>query len=217
MNNLEYDHADIYPDLAAIERQFQHLLRTVPGGGRIVCNGADAEPGARAGSGLLDAGREICARRCPGGGGRCGRRRCSQAGLDRGRARGCRFLALRGAARGPQLRQRALELDRRTQRRKRAGSAGCGAPRRSADRARHRVLEPLSTALRGACSCAARPQASRSTTTSRTIPTAIRTTIDGLRRQVGQRTHRRGTRAALEHHATGGAPADTGPVARGRG
>src|ERR1700689_3101213 len=42
LNNLEYDHADIYPDLAAIERQFQHLLRTVPGSGRIVCNGADA-------------------------------------------------------------------------------------------------------------------------------------------------------------------------------
>ncbi|MGA8705882.1 MAG: UDP-N-acetylmuramate:L-alanyl-gamma-D-glutamyl-meso-diaminopimelate ligase [Steroidobacteraceae bacterium] len=41
MNNLEFDHADIYPDLAAIERQFQHLVRTVPGGGRIVCNGAD--------------------------------------------------------------------------------------------------------------------------------------------------------------------------------
>jgi UDP-N-acetylmuramate: L-alanyl-gamma-D-glutamyl-meso-diaminopimelate ligase len=41
LNNLEYDHADIYPDLASIERQFQHLLRTVPGGGRIVCNGAD--------------------------------------------------------------------------------------------------------------------------------------------------------------------------------
>ena len=42
LNNLEYDHADIYPDLASIERQFQHLLRTVPGGGLIVCNGADA-------------------------------------------------------------------------------------------------------------------------------------------------------------------------------
>src|ERR1039457_1814782 len=42
LNNLEYDHADIYPDLASIERQFQHLLRTVPGGGLIVCSGADA-------------------------------------------------------------------------------------------------------------------------------------------------------------------------------
>src|SRR5580658_9825914 len=43
LNNLEYDHADIYPDLATIERQFQHLLRTVPRAGRIVQNGADAE------------------------------------------------------------------------------------------------------------------------------------------------------------------------------
>jgi UDP-N-acetylmuramate: L-alanyl-gamma-D-glutamyl-meso-diaminopimelate ligase len=41
LNNLEYDHADIYPDLAAIERQFQLLLRTVPASGRVVCNGAD--------------------------------------------------------------------------------------------------------------------------------------------------------------------------------
>jgi UDP-N-acetylmuramate: L-alanyl-gamma-D-glutamyl-meso-diaminopimelate ligase len=42
LNNLEYDHADIYPNLAAIEQQFQHLLRTVPGSGRVLCNGADA-------------------------------------------------------------------------------------------------------------------------------------------------------------------------------
>ncbi len=39
---LEYDHADIYPDLASIQRQFQHLVRTVPGSGRIVCHGGDA-------------------------------------------------------------------------------------------------------------------------------------------------------------------------------
>lgn len=37
LNNLEYDHADIFPDLAAIETQFHHLVRTVPGEGRIVC------------------------------------------------------------------------------------------------------------------------------------------------------------------------------------
>jgi len=36
LNNLEYDHADIFPDLAAIETQFHHLVRTVPGRGRIV-------------------------------------------------------------------------------------------------------------------------------------------------------------------------------------
>ncbi len=36
MNNLEFDHADIFPDLAAIERQFHHLVRTVPANGQIV-------------------------------------------------------------------------------------------------------------------------------------------------------------------------------------
>ncbi len=36
INNLEFDHADIFPDLAAIQRQFHHLVRTVPGNGRIV-------------------------------------------------------------------------------------------------------------------------------------------------------------------------------------
>ena len=41
LNNLEYDHADIYPDVASIERQFHHLVRTVPGGGRIIWNAAD--------------------------------------------------------------------------------------------------------------------------------------------------------------------------------
>ncbi|TLY75949.1 MAG: UDP-N-acetylmuramate:L-alanyl-gamma-D-glutamyl-meso-diaminopimelate ligase [Gammaproteobacteria bacterium] len=42
LNNLEYDHADIYPDVASIQRQFHHLVRIVPGGGRIVWNAADA-------------------------------------------------------------------------------------------------------------------------------------------------------------------------------
>jgi UDP-N-acetylmuramate: L-alanyl-gamma-D-glutamyl-meso-diaminopimelate ligase len=41
LNNLEFDHADIYPDLAAIERQFQHLLRAVPGSGRLLVNARD--------------------------------------------------------------------------------------------------------------------------------------------------------------------------------
>ena len=42
LNNLEFDHADIFPDLAAIQRQFHHLVRTVPRTGRLVVNGADA-------------------------------------------------------------------------------------------------------------------------------------------------------------------------------
>ena len=41
LNNLEFDHADIFDDLAAIERQFQHLLRIVPPSGRVVVNGED--------------------------------------------------------------------------------------------------------------------------------------------------------------------------------
>ena len=38
LNNLEFDHADIFPDLEAIQRQFHHLIRTVPSAGRIVWN-----------------------------------------------------------------------------------------------------------------------------------------------------------------------------------
>ncbi|MBW7859801.1 MAG: UDP-N-acetylmuramate:L-alanyl-gamma-D-glutamyl-meso-diaminopimelate ligase [Rhodocyclaceae bacterium] len=38
LNNLEFDHADIFPDLAAIETQFHHLVRIVPGAGRIIAN-----------------------------------------------------------------------------------------------------------------------------------------------------------------------------------
>jgi UDP-N-acetylmuramate: L-alanyl-gamma-D-glutamyl-meso-diaminopimelate ligase len=42
LNNLEFDHADIFDDLAAIERQFHHLVRTVPASGRLVANGTEA-------------------------------------------------------------------------------------------------------------------------------------------------------------------------------
>jgi UDP-N-acetylmuramate: L-alanyl-gamma-D-glutamyl-meso-diaminopimelate ligase len=42
LNNLEYDHADIFPDLAAIQRQFHHLVRTVPRRGRLIVNAEEA-------------------------------------------------------------------------------------------------------------------------------------------------------------------------------
>ena len=71
LNNLEHDHADIYPDVASIQRQFHLLLRTVPGNGRIVDErrGPQSRPGAR--DGLLDAGRALHhrARRPPRTGG----------------------------------------------------------------------------------------------------------------------------------------------------
>jgi UDP-N-acetylmuramate: L-alanyl-gamma-D-glutamyl-meso-diaminopimelate ligase len=41
LNNLEFDHADIFDNLAAIERQFHHLVRTVPSSGRVVVNGLE--------------------------------------------------------------------------------------------------------------------------------------------------------------------------------
>jgi len=45
LNNLEYDHADIFPDLAAIETQFHHLVRTVPRSGRLIVNAEEASLG----------------------------------------------------------------------------------------------------------------------------------------------------------------------------
>ena len=43
LNNLEYDHADIYPDLASIRWMFHQLVRTVPGDGRLIVNAGDPE------------------------------------------------------------------------------------------------------------------------------------------------------------------------------
>ena len=41
LNNLEFDHADIFGDIGDIERQFHHFVRIVPSGGRLVVNGRD--------------------------------------------------------------------------------------------------------------------------------------------------------------------------------
>ena len=54
LNNLEFDHADIFPDLAAIETQFHHLVRIVPANGLVVANGARGRDRARARARLLD-------------------------------------------------------------------------------------------------------------------------------------------------------------------
>lgn len=42
LNNLEYDHADIFPDVQAIQAQFHHLIRTVPSEGLVIANGVEA-------------------------------------------------------------------------------------------------------------------------------------------------------------------------------
>jgi UDP-N-acetylmuramate: L-alanyl-gamma-D-glutamyl-meso-diaminopimelate ligase len=63
LNNLEYDHADIYPDVASIRRQFNQLLRTVPAAGRIVQNGDDAELDAVIAAGCWTPRQEFSLRR----------------------------------------------------------------------------------------------------------------------------------------------------------
>ncbi|MDL2284511.1 UDP-N-acetylmuramate:L-alanyl-gamma-D-glutamyl-meso-diaminopimelate ligase [Oxalobacter sp. OttesenSCG-928-P03] len=51
LNNLEFDHADIFPDIGAIETQFHHFVRTVPGNGQLIVN--EREPALRR---VLDRG-----------------------------------------------------------------------------------------------------------------------------------------------------------------
>ncbi len=63
LNNLEYDHADIFPDIGAIETQFHHLVRTVPGVGRLIVNGDEASLAARARARLLERAGTLRRRR----------------------------------------------------------------------------------------------------------------------------------------------------------
>jgi UDP-N-acetylmuramate: L-alanyl-gamma-D-glutamyl-meso-diaminopimelate ligase len=69
LNNLEYDHADIYPDIAAIRRQFNQLLRTVPAAGRIIVNGEDAELATTLGMGCWTPRETFGVAKMPGDGG----------------------------------------------------------------------------------------------------------------------------------------------------
>src|ERR1044071_9148858 len=66
LNNLEFDHADIYENLGAIQKQFHHLARTVPASGRILWNTSDANLAATLAMGAWTP-REGFAR-APGGG-----------------------------------------------------------------------------------------------------------------------------------------------------
>ena len=63
LNNLEYDHADIYPDVASIRRQFNQLLRTVPGAGRLIVNGEDSELQQTLGEGCWTPREAFCVAR----------------------------------------------------------------------------------------------------------------------------------------------------------
>jgi UDP-N-acetylmuramate: L-alanyl-gamma-D-glutamyl-meso-diaminopimelate ligase len=69
LNNLEFDHADIYPDIAAIRRQFNQLLRTVPAAGRIIVNGEDAELASTLAMGCWSPRESFAVVRAAGGAG----------------------------------------------------------------------------------------------------------------------------------------------------
>ena len=109
MTNLEFDHADIYPDLASIQRQFHHLVRTVPASGRIIWNVATTARSLQCSR--WDAGR---------------RRLVSRALLPNAEW-GVRLLEADGSAfellhRGAVRRRGALAADRHAQRREWPGS-----------------------------------------------------------------------------------------------
>ena len=70
LNNLEFDHADIFDDLAAIERQFHHLVRTVPATGRVVVNATEESLQRVLAPGLLERAGALRRRRRMAGAGR---------------------------------------------------------------------------------------------------------------------------------------------------
>lgn len=86
INNLEYDHADIFPDLGAIQTQFHHLLRTVPGNGRVIAPGA------------ADAVNETLARGCWTPIERIGQRPARPHESDSGSTWSARLLEVDGSA-----------------------------------------------------------------------------------------------------------------------
>jgi UDP-N-acetylmuramate: L-alanyl-gamma-D-glutamyl-meso-diaminopimelate ligase len=176
LNNLEFDHADIYPDVAAIQRQFHHLVRTVPGSGSIIWNAGDEHlaqtlkmgcwtplqgfSGAASGPGLQ-------ARWRPGAGGAADYSRFEV--LESGAVRGTVDWDVMGA----HNMENALAAI--------AAAHHAGVP-----------VATASAALRGFKGIARRMQLRGEVGGVRVYddfahhPTAIATTVDGLRRRVGQ-------------------------------
>ena len=153
LNNLEYDHADIFPDLAAIETQFHHLVRTVPGNGRIVVNGGEASLARVLARGCWSEVERFGLRRSAGHGTRTGPSRSTAPSCWAAPPQGTLRVRACGAAQPAEC----------------AGGARRGAARRRAGGARARRRSRNSAACSGGWRRAAACAASRSTTTSRTI------------------------------------------------
>ncbi len=169
LNNLEHDHADIFPDLAAIETQFHHLVRTMPASGRLVVNARD------------DALKRVLARGCYSEVQRFGTKREEPGGLcARGDAQS--FDVLRGS-----LKLGRVEWSLLGEHNQLNALAAIGA------------AEHLGVAGDVACSALARFENVRRRLELRGVadgvsvyddfahhPTAMKTTLEGLRRKLGQ-------------------------------
>jgi len=192
LNNLEFDHADIFDDLAAIERQFHHLVRTVPAIGprrsstawrkalhRVLHMGCWSEVrsfGAARSSDFCAPKASRMTSTCCASGQAVARVQWALAGVHNQLNALAAIAAAEHVGVAPGGGAAALGQLSRTCKRRMEVRAMPGAGTGSAvtvydDFAHH--------------------------------PTAIRTTVDGLRRKVGRGAHPGGVRAAQQHHETG--------------
>ena len=175
LNNLEYDHADIFPDLAAIETQFHHFVRTVPPTGRLVVNGEEASLARVLARGCWSEVERFAAAEFSapeGGPGPIGESPTTAACRARRAARDAALAGRASAARPAQSIERARGARR---------SAPLGCRRRSRASRRSRGFRGVKRRLEVAGTV-------RGVTVYDDFahhPTAIATTIDGLRREVG--------------------------------
>ena len=198
LNNLELDHADIFPDLGAIETQFHHLVRTVPASGRLVVNARD------------EALQRVLARGCWSEVQRFGTRKEEPGGL-RARGEPHAFDVLRGSLK---IAPRRLAAARRAQpaqragrdRRGRACGRGARGRRRGAGQLRERA-PPARAARRGR-----RRQGLRRLRAPPDRDAQPPSTACAARS--GCAAHPGRLRAALQHHEAGH---DEGPAALGAG
>ena len=201
VNNIEYDHADIYADVDAIIWQFHQLLRTVPGNGLIVANGKDAniERLLTRGVGRRSrrSARAIRAARWSAPTTQSASSRAS-ASSSGGRAR--------GSGRG---RCSASTISRTRSRRSRRRATSAWRPTSRCKRSRS------SKASSAGSSYAARSRASLCTRTSRIIRPRSRRRCRPAEPRAAA-AHRRRHGAALEHDAHGRAPRHAARLVRRR-
>ena len=200
LNNLEFDHADIFPDLAAIETQFHHLVRTIPGNGRVIVNGGEASLA------------RVLARGCWSEVERFGLAEVAGTGPDWTIAVDGSIL-LGGAPQG------TLAFGQLGRHNQLNALAALAAARHVGVPVAHGLAALADVPRREAAAGIARHRARHhaSTTTSPTIRPPSRRRSTDLRRSVGRRANSCGSRAALEHDENGrGQGRAAGQPRRGR-